>query len=59
MSYRNDCGQPRQRVLASLGYAQLPLSELKAMAKALERALCDQGALFANEVEPISLSTDA
>jgi transposase len=59
MSYRNDCGEPRQRVLASLGCAQLPVKELKSMEKALERNLLDQCSLFADEVDPISLSTDA
>jgi len=38
-SFRNDEGQPRQRVVVSLGNAALPEAELKLIAKVLERKL--------------------
>ena len=58
-AYRNEAGQPRQRILASLGFAQLPLDELKPMAKTLERMLLEQGSLFSDELDPIALSDEA
>jgi hypothetical protein len=58
-SYRDKAGLPKQRVLASLGLANLPLNELKPMAKAIERALLDRASLFSDEIEPIHLSTTA
>jgi len=41
-SYRNAEGQPRQRVIASLGDATLPADEKRAIAKAVESALTGQ-----------------
>ena len=38
-SYRNEEGQPRQRVIASLGDAQLPDDEKTLIAKAVESQL--------------------
>lgn len=58
-SYRNNAGLPRQRVLASLGSANLPLKELKPMAKAIERALLERASLFSDEIDPIHLSSTA
>jgi transposase len=49
----------RQRVLASLGLANLPLKELKPMAKAIERALLERASLFSDEINPIHLSNTA
>ena len=54
-SYRDKAGLPKQRVLASLGLANLPLKELQPMAKAIERALLDRASLFSDEIEPIHL----
>jgi transposase len=53
-SYRNEEGQPRQRVIASLGDANLPKDQLRAIAKAVERQL--QGQL--DLIEP-ELSAEA
>ncbi len=58
-SYRDQSGQPRQRILASLGSASLPLKELESMAKAIERALLERDSLFRDEVAPIHLSAKA
>ena len=58
-SYRDQAGRPRQRVLASLGSVILPPKELKTMAKAIERALCDRASLFSDEIDPIHLSSEA
>lgn len=58
-AYRNEAGQPRQRILASLGFAPLPIDELKPMAKTLERMLLEQGSLFSDELDPIALSDEA
>ena len=58
-SFRNEEGQPRQRVVASLGDAPLPERELKAMAKTLERKLKDPNDLFAGKWEPAPLSPGA
>ncbi len=41
-SYRNPQGQPRQRVIASLGDASLPEDEKRAIAKAVQTALSGQ-----------------
>ena len=41
-SYRNSEGLPRQRVVASLGDAKLPQSELKLIAQAIELKLLGQ-----------------
>jgi transposase len=41
-SYRNEEGQPRQRVIASLGDAKLPEAHKRAIADAVERQLCGQ-----------------
>lgn len=41
-SYRNDEGQPRQRVVASLGDAKLPEDELKVIAQIVEQKLLGQ-----------------
>ncbi|MEX2577820.1 MAG: IS1634 family transposase [Verrucomicrobiales bacterium] len=45
-SYRNAEGQPRQRVVASLGDADLPQDEKKAIARAVEDHLCGQSDLL-------------
>ena len=45
-SYRNDEGQPRQRVVASLGDANIPVSEQKRIARAIEDHLDGQSDLF-------------
>jgi hypothetical protein len=41
-SYRNDEGQPRQRVVASLGDAKLPEDELKIIAQVVKQRLLGQ-----------------
>jgi len=53
-SYRNAEGQPRQRVLASLGDANIPRSEYKAIARAVERRLHREELML-----PIELSVEA
>lgn len=45
-SYRNKAGQPRQRIIASLGDAQIPETEQVSIAKAVERRLLGQEDLF-------------
>lgn len=45
-SYRNDEGQPRQRVIASLGDASIPRDQHKLIARAVEEQLCGQSDLF-------------
>lgn len=52
-SYRNEEGQPRQRVVASLGDAQLPPAERKEIAKAVELRLRGEDQLF-----PVELSAE-
>ncbi|MDI9384934.1 MAG: IS1634 family transposase, partial [Verrucomicrobiota bacterium] len=42
-SYRNAEGKPRQRIVATLGNAQLPAGEEKAIAKAVEQRLVGGG----------------
>jgi transposase len=54
-AYRNPEGQPRQRVIASMGDASLPEDEKRAIAKAVESALTGQSDWL--EVE--ALSADA
>jgi transposase len=51
-SYRNSESQPRQRVIASLGDAELPEDEKRAIAKAVESALRGQSDWL--EVEELS-----
>lgn len=58
-AYRDQAGQPRQRILASLGSVPLPVDELKPMAKTLERMLLNQESLFGKELDLITLSTEA
>jgi transposase len=53
-SYRNAEGQPRQRVLASLGDANIPRSEYKAIARAVERRLHREELML-----PVELSVEA
>ena len=48
-SYRNVEGQPRQRVIASLGDAALPEDEKRAIAKAVASALQGQADWLDNE----------
>lgn len=45
-SYRNAEGQPRQRVVVSLGDAQLPAEEHKVIARAVESRLRGESGLF-------------
>lgn len=54
-SYRNVEGQPRQRVIASLGDATLPADEKRGIAKAVESALTGQS----DWLESAALSHDA
>jgi transposase len=49
-SYRNQQGQPRQRVIASLGDANLPKDQLRDIAKAVERQLQGQPDLIEPEL---------
>jgi hypothetical protein len=44
-SYRNEEGQPRQRVVVSLGDAQLPEGEKRLIGRAVERQLQGQSDL--------------
>ena len=53
-SYRNAEGKPRQRVLASLGDANIPRSEYKAIARAVERRLHREELML-----PVELSVEA
>jgi len=53
-SFRNQEGKPRQRVLASLGDASIPVAEFKAIARAVELRLRRQDSLF-----PVELSSEA
>lgn len=53
-SYRNTEGQPRQRVVASLGDANIPSSDEKSIARAVADHLRGQGALLGEK-----LSTEA
>ena len=53
-SYRNAEGQPRQRVLASLGDANIPHSQYKAIARAVERRLNREELML-----PVELSVEA
>ena len=53
-SYRNEEGQPRQRVVASLGDAALPQAERGAIAKAVELRLRREETLL-----PVILSAGA
>lgn len=45
-AYRNDEGQPRQRVVASLGDANIPVAQYKQIARAIEDQLQGQSDLF-------------
>ena len=45
-SYRNPEGQPRQRVVASLGDADIPETEKKSIARAVENQLRGQDDLL-------------
>jgi len=58
-SFRNEEGQPRQRIVVSLGNASLPEDELKLIAKVLERKLRHQGDFFSQEQEAAQLSAVA
>ena len=58
-SFRNNEGQPRQRVLASLGNASLPDAELKIIAQILKRKLRHEGDLFSDGQGVASLSKSA
>lgn len=51
-SFRNAEGLPRQRVVASLGDAQLPQDELPHIAKAIEERLRGQASLFEASLSP-------
>jgi len=53
-SYRNAEGQPRQRVVVSLGDARLPEAEMNAIARAVENHLGGRGELL-----PVDLSEEA
>ncbi len=52
-SYRNAEGQPRQRIVASLGDALIPAAERKTIARAVELCLHGEDQLF-----PIELSSE-
>lgn len=49
-SYRNAEGQPRQRVVASLGNAKVPESEKKAIARCVEQCLLGVQDLFPSDL---------
>jgi transposase len=49
-SFRNDEGQPRQRIIASLGDAQLPEDEKKQIAKAVQLRLQGQEDWFDSDI---------
>jgi hypothetical protein len=53
-SFRNEEGLPRQRVIASLGDAQIPPADQKIIARAVEAQLSGQSDLF-----DATLSTEA
>ncbi len=53
-SFRNAEGKPRQRVLASLGDADVPQNELKPIARAVEQRLRREESLW-----PVELSAEA
>jgi transposase len=58
-SFRNGEGQPRQRIVASLGNASFPEKELKIIAKILERKLRHPNDFFSHEQEMVPLSEAA
>ncbi len=58
-SFRNEEGQPRQRIVVSLGNASLPEDELKFIANVLERKLRHQSDFFSQEQEAAQLSEEA
>jgi len=45
-SFRNNEGQPRQRIVASLGDAEIPPADEKSIARAVEDRLRGQGDLL-------------
>lgn len=49
-SYRNEEGQPRQRIVASLGNAQLPPGKKRTIARCVQQRLCGQRDLFESEL---------
>lgn len=49
-SYRNAEGRPRQRVVASLGDADIPEADKKSIARAVENHLCGQSELLDSEL---------
>lgn len=49
-SYRNEEGQPRQRIVASLGNAQLPPGKKRTIAHCVQQRLCGQRELFDSEL---------
>ena len=49
-SFRNSEGQPRQRVVVSLGDAQVPAAEQKAISRAVEARLRGESDLFEEEI---------
>lgn len=53
-AYRNARGEPRHRVVVSLGDASLPVAERAAIARAVERKLCGE-----EELLPAKLSAEA
>jgi hypothetical protein len=53
-SYRNQEGQPRQRVIVSLGDAELPEAEKDLIARCVENHLLGQ-----SELLPLELSEEA
>jgi len=55
-SFRNNEGQPRQRIIASLGNASLPKAELKLIAKVLERKLKAPHDFFSGDEDLVPLS---
>ena len=58
-SFRNQEGQPRQRIVVSLGNASLPEKELKIMAKILDRKIHHPNDFFSHKQEMVSLSEAA
>ena len=58
-SFRNQEGQPRQRIVVSLGNASLPEKELKIMAKILDRKIHHPNDFFSHEQEMVPLSEAA
>ena len=58
-SFRNAEGQPRQRIVVSLGCASLPEDELKFIAKVLERKLRHQRDFFSQQQDAAQLSEEA